>query len=210
MLVTGIRRKGNNVLIEFNNSDKISVPYDIFLKNYLHVSDELSCEDKLQLENESEKYRIKQSCFRYLSGRNHSKKELRIKLLKKQYNKSFIDEAIDTLEQQGFINDEIFAKEYFELQQKKRKGSAKIKSELFKKGVNREIIEKTLTDQFDEEKFAANASYLAQKKLASMKNQNLEYHKMKQKLYSFLAARGYSSEIIFKVFENIDLKDYDE
>lgn len=86
-----------------------------------------------------------------LSRRDHSEKELRDKLLLKGYRDG-ADEAIDKLKAGGYVSDERFARLYVrELQTLKKYGKRRIEQELYRKGVDRDIIRHVLDEtDFDE------------------------------------------------------------
>lgn len=210
MIVSELKRKGNNVFVRFNNDDIISVPYDVFLKNYLHVEDVVSEKQINNIVEESTIYRIRQSSFRYLTGRNHSKYELKIKLQKKQYNIALILKVIKDLEQQGFIDDEKFANEYYNSQLRRKKGPLQIRANLGKKGVSRDIIEAVISNREDDKLYLNNALIIAEKKAALLKKRNLDSTKIKQKLFQFLASRGFTTNIIFATIERLELSSDNE
>lgn len=206
MRVTEVRKKGNNVYVKFDNLDELVVPYEVFVHNYIVKNDEITDRRKLELEKIIELFKIKQSSFRYLSGRNHSRYELYLKLLKKKYNKQFIVNTLDELEKTKLIDDSEFAKDYFSIQIKKKKGLLKIKADLFKKGVNREIIEEVVINSADEIKFLESAKLLAERKLEQLQKRDLEKNKIKQKIFQYLAGRGFTTDIISKILNQLELE----
>ena len=210
MIVTELKRKGNNVLVSFNEGENISIPYDIFLKNYLHIDDEISEKQKAIIEVDSTLYRIKQSSFRYLSGRNHSKYELKLKLQKKNYDLSLIMKVIDDLERQGFIDDELFANDYYSAQLRRKRGLLQIKANLGKKGVRREIIESVAAKLNNDEIFIANAKIIAEKKVMLLKKRNLEQAIIKQKVFQFLSSRGFTTNIIMETIKQLEINNSNE
>ncbi len=204
MIVTEVRKKGNNVYVKFDNYDELIVPYEVFVHNYIVKNDEVTQERKLELEKIVELYKIKQSSFRYLSGRNHSRYELYLKLLKKKYNKQFILNTLDELEKTKLIDDKEFAKDYFSLQVKKKWGLLKIKSELFKKGVKRDIIEEVVNNSTDVTEFLNSAKLLAERKLVQLQKRNSDKAKFKQKIFQYLAGRGFTTAIISQVLNQLE------
>ena len=85
-----------------------------------------------------------------LSRRDHSERELMTKLTQKGYAEG-AEEAISKLKDSGYVSDERFARLYVrELQILKKYGKRRIEQELFRKGVDREIIREVL----DETEFA--------------------------------------------------------
>ena len=86
-----------------------------------------------------------------LSRRDHSERELMTKLSQKGYTDG-AEEAIRRLRDSGYVSDERFAKLYVrELQTFKKYGKRRIEQELYRKGVDREIIRQVLEEtEFDE------------------------------------------------------------
>jgi regulatory protein len=75
-----------------------------------------------------------------LTRRDHSEKELMTKLSQKGYTDG-AEEAISKLRDSGYVSDERFARLYVrELQTLKKYGKRRIEQELYRKGVDREII----------------------------------------------------------------------
>jgi regulatory protein len=205
MRVTEVRKKGNNVYVKFDNLNELIVPYEVFVHNYIVKNDEITNERKLELEKIIELFKIKQSSFRYLSGRNHSRYELYLKLLKKKYNKQFIQSTLDELEQNKFIDDKEFAIDYFSIQVKRKRGLLKIKADLFKKGVKREIIEEVVSNSENETEFLKSAKILADRKLEQLKKRNVKEIEMKQKIFQYLAGRGFTTDLISKVLNHLEI-----
>ena len=86
-----------------------------------------------------------------LSHRDHSERELMTKLTQKGYSDG-AEEALRKLRDGGYISDERFARLYVrELQTFKKYGKRRIEQELYRKGVDREIISAVLDEtDFDE------------------------------------------------------------
>jgi len=206
LIVSNVKKKGNTVYIILGNDEKISVPYEVFLKHYIKRNDKITKIKLNEIENDASNYRIKQSCLRYLSGRNHSKYELQLKLLRKNYDKSQIDGVLNNFEKQGLIDDEEFSKLYFTSQIRKKRGQLKIKSDLIKKGIDRNTIEKISSGIYNEDAFIKNAFVLANNKCNQLLNRNIEPNKIKEKVYQFLAGRGFTGDIISKTMKQLNLE----
>lgn len=87
----------------------------------------------------------------YLSRRDHTEKELLLKLRQKGYRESG-EAAVERLKRDGYIDDERFAFSYVkELVNIKKYGKRRIEQELYRKGVSRETVNLVLEDaDFDE------------------------------------------------------------
>ena len=81
-----------------------------------------------------------------LSRRDHSERELMSKLTQKGYTDG-AQEAVTKLRDGGYVSDERFARLYAgELQTLKRYGKRRIEQELYRKGIDREIIREVLDE----------------------------------------------------------------
>jgi regulatory protein len=203
MIVSSLQKKRNDVEIFFEDGSKISLDYHVVVESGIRKNDFLT-EDKIKyLINRSELNKIKNQAFRFLSLRNHSSHELTLKLIKKNYPKELIDDAIDQLKVKNFINDREFAKQFIEEKvNKKKSGFYKIKSELNKKGIERELIEELLSG-LDSEISLENAFKLAKKKYDQLIQKKTDHRKLKQKIFSFLASKGFETDIILSVFNQL-------
>lgn len=203
MIVSSLQKKRNDVEIFFEDGSKISLDYHVVLDCGIRKNDLLT-EDKIKyLINRSELNKIKNQAFRFLSLRNHSSHELKLKLIKKNYPKELIDDAIEQLKVKNFINDREFARQYIDEKiNKKKSGFFKIKSELNKKGIERELIEELLSS-LNSQISLDIASNLAKKKYDQLIQKKIDHRKLKQKIFSFLASKGFETDIILSVFNKL-------
>ena len=90
-----------------------------------------------------------------LSRREHSRKELFLKLINRFESQEEINLTLDKLEGKKLLSDSRFAEEYVQARRKKGFGPIKISAELEKRGVYETLISKEI-DKFDDwEKKAA-------------------------------------------------------
>ncbi len=205
MIVTKVVKKRSKVTVYFDNEESLVIPYELFLKNTLFVDDVLTEEEINKLNDKVEIYKIKQSSFVYLSGRNHSKYELKLKLLKKSYNKHLINFVLSDLQRLNYLDDREFAKQYINAKLKKKKGIRLIKLELSKKGVRREIIEEVSAKFLDDPRMKEAAKFLSEKKLKVLQRKDQTNLQIKQKLFSFLSNKGFTTELVKEAINNLKL-----
>ncbi len=109
-------------------------------------------DDKLdELKKASEFGKLYQRTLEWVLMRPHSEKEARDYLYKKIYEKKldreYIDLIIKKLKAKNYLNDEKFAEWWVENRFAKKGVSLKrVKMELMKKGINREVIERFLSE----------------------------------------------------------------
>lgn len=205
MRISSIQKLRNNVEIYFEDSSKIRIDYRIAFDNGLRRNDDLDEEKINNLLSQSEKLKIKDSAFRFLARRHHSFHEIFKKLLNKGYKKEDISEVLEKLKRDGFVDDLLFANAFVEEKLTKKKlGLIKVKAELMKKGVDRKIIDMSLS-HVDNSIMEANAELLIEKKIKFLKEKESDAKKIKQKLFSFLYSRGFDSEIITSALNKMNI-----
>ncbi len=124
--------------------------------------------------------------LKLLGLRNHSRRELERKLLKKGYGTVSIEEVLEKLTSRGVLDDRTFGKELIRSRSNRRPaGKLKIGAELRKKGVPDAIVGELLKE-YDS---AALCCRAAEKKLRSLHEATDAVRK--KKLEVFLSNRGF-------------------
>lgn len=153
--------------------------------------------DKVLMEEEQSK--ANNCALKFLTYRQRSKKEIIDKLAEKGFEDKFIENTLVYLKNYDLVDDlefaRSFAKDKINLN---KQGPQKIKYELYKKGISKEIIEKVLDEDDNEYNRALE---LAKKKLPSYKND--DRNAIYRKLGGFLQRRGYSYECVSKVLKEL-------
>lgn len=203
--IKSIKSKNENTaIITLEDENVYFISKDIIYKNGLRKGDEVTNEFINELIRENQKYYIKERAYRYLSRRMHSSYELKIKLLQKNYDKKLIEEVLNELKEKKLINDKEFAGLYIDERLRKKKiGIVKIRAELMKKGINRQIIDELLNGFETNDEMKENILLIAEKKLNQLKSRNLDNKQIKQKLFSFLISKGYDFDLIKETINKI-------
>lgn len=139
----------------------------------------------------------------YLEKYVVSEKGLKDYLKKKNFDAKTISKTVAKLREYGFIDDEKFAKNYFETLST-TKGKRAIANKLKSKGVSAEIVE-DLLENVDEEDEIEKATMLAEK---FVKNRQIDT-KIKQKCLAHLIYKGYDYSVAQKA-TNIALQNKGE
>jgi regulatory protein len=207
MKIVSINKKDdNNFIVLLDNDEKLYLSLETLMKNGLRRGDEISDESAALFIRENRKYFIRISALRFIANRLHSANELKLKLIKKQYESDLVAEIIAELEEKGFIDDFRFALSYAsENIRNKLWGKNKVKAGLFQKAVSANIIDRVIKELFSEEDEVENAAELAEKKLKPLLNRGLEPEKIKRKIISFLQSRGYSFTVIKQAINRLNL-----
>ncbi len=125
------------------------------------------------------------------------------------FRKDLIESVLLDLKKDGYLDDNNFADAFVRERLAKRKsGQNKIRAELIKRGINQKSIDVALT-KIDNTSFEQTAINLVDKKLKSLKQKESDIRKIKQKISSFLFSKGFETDIIFKVINQLKLDEDD-
>lgn len=206
IFITKVERKGKKVQLTFSDSTTLKISSDIF-KKYNFISGEELNEDSIErLRKENEFFEAKISALRFLSIRNHSRNELRQKLLRKKFSEEIIEKVLNELSQLSYLNDKKFAEQFFNELIGKHFGPLKIKNEMMKRGIDKQIMDEILRDYFNDENFQKEVilNYLQKNKFPK----KIKSINDLQKIYNHLSGRGFGSSAILKAlrekFEEIE------
>ena len=145
-----------------------------------------------------EHQKIKDRAYLLLSGRDHASVELKQKLLKKGFSAAIIEDVLQELDDKELLRDDRFAKKFATDKAELRKwGPIKIKQALLKKGVGKnaaEIAVENATSDLEQDQICVD---LALKRRSRFLREP-DLFKRKQKIYRYLAGKGYTSDSIKK------------
>ncbi len=143
----------------------------------------------------------KSLALKYLAYRDRSKKELAQYLEKKGNAPSIIEETLEYLAEQNYINDQRFAMEWGRWRvEVKRFGRKRLRHEIFATGGAPHIIETTLDTLYHSNPERSLAMACASKKLSSL--HSLQPEKKMRRLAQHLQRRGFSADIIYETLKS--------
>ena len=147
------------------------------------------------------KISAKDQAVKFLSAYDRSQKELTDKLLKKGYSEEEVSEAIAFCKEYGYLNDERFAERFcHDALEIKKLGSARIKSELRRKGIDEETIANLQFDEEDERELLKNE--IARR----FKDADFTDKKVKNRVFGYFLRRGFKAGAIIRAMGD---EDYD-
>ncbi len=175
-----------------------SIEPDQLARHEIHEGTVLTEFELDRLRSESESGKALRKGLDYLALRDHAKRELRDKLMRK-YDAPTADQTIAKLEELGYLNDGVFAQRYSaELMDRRGLSRRETARRLEQKGIGREQVGDVLA-QYDEDETAKIRALIEKKyaaKLAAGKG---------PAVYNALVARGFSPRDVRAV-----LRDYTE
>lgn len=131
--------------------------------------------------------------LKLIAIKDRTEKELRTKLKEKNFDEIQIEETVSFLNEYGYINDNRYAEHFTnDAINLKKWGKARVRTELLRKGVDRDIIDSVIEEAFSE---------LEQDRLLlQMESRfgNADFGNMKERtrIFNFYLRRGFSPEEI--------------
>jgi regulatory protein len=195
------KKKKDRVNIYLDGQFAFGLSLHQFADANLKVGQEITQQQIEQLIKLSEFGKIFDKTLKFLSFRPRSKWEIENYLKNKKAGTEVENKVLAKLEKLGLVNDLEFANWWIENRLKFRpRGPVILKSELIKKGIDREIIDQIL-EKIDDQSQHELALKIAQKQAQKFKN--LDKSKFFQKMAGFLGRRGFSWEITKAVIDSV-------
>ena len=138
--------------------------------------------------------------YRILARRDHTCKELSVKLRQKGYGRAAIDDALARCRELGYLDDANTAMRIADHMARSGYGPMRVRQTLGQKGLDDTVIEKALTRCGDEDSQVLSAGRVLGKKRSSLIRE-ADPWKRRQKAYRFLAGRGFSSTVINRAMD---------
>ena len=164
---------------------------------HVREGEEIPEEDYRTIMEEVLPKRAKLRAMNLLKGRAYTVEQLRSKLREGYYPESVIEEALIYVASFHYIDDFQYAMDYITYQEQSR-SRRRIEQDLQKKGIATEVIEQAWNEWLEQGGMQNEQAQIAN--LLAKKHFNPEQadYKELQKIYAYLARKGYSSEQIRK------------
>ncbi|MDR4887587.1 recombination regulator RecX [Fredinandcohnia sp. QZ13] len=202
-----------NIYLDYGNGKgeeyAFSVDQDILISFQLKKGMELDDLDITEIQFEDEVKKAFNLALNFLSYRMRSRKEVIDYLKKKEVDDPIIPDVMHKLAEYKYVNDTEFAKAYVQTQiNTTSKGPEVIKQELFEKGIDPDIVTKSL-ELFSKDEQIEKSIKLIIKTIP--KNNKASERQTKQKLEQTLQRKGYPWDVIQIAMEEAETeKDTDE
>ena len=136
--------------------------------------------------------------LKILSVSPASEAELRRKLLRAGYPEIMVEPAVNECRRRGYINDELLASDCAEYLTMRGTGRRMVKMKLIRRGIDRDLVDAAVADTDPEVELEAARVALAGK--LRLLSREKDWRKKKEKAFRFLISRGYTSDVISKLF----------
>jgi regulatory protein len=189
------KKNPKRVSIFIDDQFALGVDQELLLKFNLSEGVHLSREQLESLEREESLKQAKDIALRSLSRSPKSTREISKKLKEKGFQEQIIDVVIRDLEKYGYLNDTELARVFSEsCLRTKPLGPRLLREKLYKKGLNRELIEATVEQFYQEHEEAELAGGLLAKRRRAY--EGLDPRTARKRKADYLARRGFSWEAI--------------
>ena len=203
MKISHTKGRGKKIHLLLDDEYQITTDIDFWAEHYFKDGTEITQEEWESLTDSIYYKKAVDKCYDLLSRRDHSVKELKIKLLRTVDEKN-ADKAIEKMLELGYLDDEKYARNLVKyLAQTRNMSKNHIKQEMFKRGIPNEIINSVMEDyEFD------NVSCVVDLILTKYRNK-LNNENGNKKVIASLMRKGFSYSDIKNAFYRIENEEYD-
>ncbi|HEX5316526.1 MAG TPA: RecX family transcriptional regulator [Candidatus Kapabacteria bacterium] len=146
----------------------------------------------------------KRIALHYLNYRARSEKEIRERLEKEDIPDAIVVRVLEFLKENKLVDDEAWSQAFVNDKLARKPVSSKqLAYGLAQKGVPKAVIEETISNLNETETDETRAMQAAEKRWPRILKSESDPRKQKQKLYTFLAARGFEFGTIDAVYKKI-------
>ena len=201
-VITSIKqqKKKDRVNVYLDDEFGFGIDLDNFVLLGLKVNQELTEKEVEEIVKKAEFQKTFDKLLRFAMVRLRSEKEIHDYFRRKKVHESLHEKLFEKLRHFELVDDEKFAKWWVEQRQAfKPKPKRILIQELRIKGIDKGIIDEVLGEEVvDEEKMAKE---LLEKKAYKWKD--LPAREARQKMYQYLAGKGFSWDVIEKVVSKV-------
>lgn len=198
MIIKAQRGRGSKIHLLLDDEYKVTTDENFWLDNFIPDGTDISDEEWEELLVGINYKKALNKCGDFLSRRDHSVRELRKKLLRTVDAKS-ADMAINRYLEAGYLDDERFCSSLIDYLFKVKKYSVShIKQECFKRGVDREIVDRLL-ENYEIDNVETIVGLLNTKY-----SSKLEQEGGKQKVFAALQRKGFNYSDIKDAFYRLE------
>lgn len=198
MIIKHQRGRGNKVHLLLDDEYVITTDINFWLDHYMADGTEIDEEQWQELVEGINYKKALNKCADLLSRREHSVKELRMKLLR-TVDEVSADKAINRYLEAGYLDDEHFCESLVEyLYNVKKYSTAHVRQECYKRGVDSDIIRRVI-DAFEMDNTDTIVELITKKYSSKLEQEN-----GREKVIAALQRKGFSYSDIKSAFYRLE------
>lgn len=193
------QKNGKRVNVYLDGVFGFGIDLDNLVLSHIKLGMVLTDEEVEKIVRKAEFQKTLDKLLKFAMLRPRSEKEINDYLKRKKIHESMWEDLFKKLKHFELLDDVKFAKWWVDQRLAFKKISAKVlKLELFKKGINKEVVDSVIEETpINEEKMARE---LLEKR--SYRWEGLDPREAKQKKFQYLAGKGFDYEIVEKVLSS--------
>lgn len=145
------RRKKAHYDLEFDDGETLVVHEETVLRSHLHEGDDIDHDSLRTLLSDDEKRRCRFRAWEILSHRPLPEREMKRRLQKSLFKTETINEVLERLRMDGFLDDEAWARQFTRERLARGEGPRLVESRLGQKGIARELAREVIGQRRDRE-----------------------------------------------------------
>jgi regulatory protein len=192
MKVTALKaqvKNANRVSIFVDEKYEFSLSLDELVKYKLKKDDELTAADVKKFKKISTDGKLRARALEWLINRPHSEREFRDYLYRKKAEPEQIEALLNEFIEKAYLDNRKFALWFIDLQVRRNKSDRQIRAELYKKGIDREVVSEVLRDDITGE-------IERLKSIINKKRGNSRYKNDPIKFAKYLTSQGFSYQLV--------------
>lgn len=175
---------------------------ELIYKKGLKKDQEIDVELLKEIAKEDDYFKAKDTAFKFLEKNMKTENQLRDKLLEKEFEPVTIDRVVVLLKEYKLLDDHRYTQQFL-AEKLRSRGLKKVTFELHQKGITKEVLQEVL-DTMDTGSIEEESCFkVAEKKFREIQRKEADRYKQKNKLYTFLAGKGYDYETINSVIRRV-------
>jgi regulatory protein len=204
--ITALEQQSNDasrVSVFLDGEFAFGVHEDLVVKHGLRTGRTLTPAEQQEIEHDDQYVRAKQRALDYLAHKPRTEAEVRRKLRRQDAPEPVIEDVVARLYELSYLDDEAYAEDYVRNRfASKKYGPVRIRRELVERGVDRHTAEAAVDDLFAEKNLRAVAREHAEKRWGRLADE--EPRRRRQKLYRYLRRRGFPSDTITPLLDELE------
>lgn len=197
------KMSGSKYKVFFSNGLSIIIHEDIILKYNILVNKHISNEQLELMQTDNNNYIIYDLALKYINIKLRCEREIKEYLKKKNIEDNLIDNVIDKLKNDGYLNSKVYIKSYiYDKFNINNIGPLKIKKDLINLGFNEEDIDKEI-DKIDRDHLLTKLNRMIDKKISLTKNYS--GYILRKKIIDYFINKGFELSDIEFILKEKDL-----
>jgi regulatory protein len=205
--ITGMERQQHDagrISIFLNGAFAFGLAEDVVVSAGLHRGMELEVEAQQALLAEDAFIRARIRALDYIAFKARTEHEVRQKLARSGFPEEIAERAIGRIRELGYLDDEAYARAYVRGRLTGRgHGPVRLRADLLRRGLARELIDRALAEQVEEDDLLEAARRQARQRWQRLASE-ADPRRRRKKAFDFLLRRGFDFDTARQVVDELE------